>query len=184
MDPASHSTGKSLPVHPTTYRATTHVSPPITRRPSRYHPVSKRKQIESELWLLRLGSPGVSQLDVLPENTTGLPAEFDYHSFRFIDFKAQAQTRRQAAQRSAVLTPECKHWFCMDYGFMRASSSDFSGSSTEAEFMAACDTGKTILYIRSILWDLDIPQEAATVLYEDNNGCTAMGNTQKPTLRT
>jgi hypothetical protein len=59
-----------------------------------------------------------------------------------------------------------------------------AGSSTEAEFMAACDTGKTILYVRSILWDLNIPQEAATLLYEDNDGCTAMGNAQKPTTRT
>jgi hypothetical protein len=50
--------------------------------------------------------------------------------------------------------------------------------------MAACDTGRTILYIRSILWDLDIPQEAATLLYEDNDGCTSMGNAQKPTTRT
>ena len=50
--------------------------------------------------------------------------------------------------------------------------------------MAACDTGRTILYIRSILWDLDIPQEAATLLFEDNDGCTAMGNAQKPTTRT
>jgi hypothetical protein len=59
-----------------------------------------------------------------------------------------------------------------------------AGSSTEAEFMAAYDTGKMILYVRSILWDLDIPQEAATLLYEDNDGCTAMGNAQKPTPRT
>ena len=50
--------------------------------------------------------------------------------------------------------------------------------------MAACDAGKTILYVRSILWDLNIPQEAATLLYEDNDGCTAMGNSQKPTTRT
>ncbi len=56
-----------------------------------------------------------------------------------------------------------------------------AGSSTEAEFMAAYDTGKMILFMRSILWDLDIPQEAATVLYEDNDACTAMGNAQKPT---
>ncbi len=56
-----------------------------------------------------------------------------------------------------------------------------AGSSTEAKFMATCDTGKMILFARSILWDLDIPQEAATLLYKDNNGCTAMGNTQKPT---
>ena len=57
-------------------------------------------------------------------------------------------------------------------------------SSTEAEFMAACDAGRMCLFIRSILWDLDIPQEAATTVYEDNNGCTSMGNAQKPTART
>jgi hypothetical protein len=39
-----------------------------TRQPSRYQPTSKGKQLESELWLLRLGSPGVSQLDLLPGN--------------------------------------------------------------------------------------------------------------------
>jgi hypothetical protein len=50
--------------------------------------------------------------------------------------------------------------------------------------MAAYDTGKMILYVRSILWDLKIPQEAATLLYEDNDGCTAIGNAQKPTSRT
>jgi hypothetical protein len=47
--------------------------------------------------------------------------------------------------------------------------------------MAAYDTDKMILFVRSVLWDLNIPQEAATLLYEDNNGCTTMGNTQKPT---
>ena len=57
-------------------------------------------------------------------------------------------------------------------------------SSTEAEFMAACDVGRMCLFVRSILWDLDVPQEAATVAYEDNDGCTAMGNAQKPTTRT
>jgi hypothetical protein len=59
-----------------------------------------------------------------------------------------------------------------------------AGSSTEAEFMAVCDTGKMILYVQSILWDLHIPQEATTILYEDNGGCTAMGNAQKPTTHT
>ena len=40
--------------------------------------------------------------------------------------------------------------------------------------MATYDTGKIILFVRSVLWDLNIPQEAATLLYEDNDGCTAM----------
>ena len=55
-------------------------------------------------------------------------------------------------------------------------------SLTEAEFMAATDVGRMCLFVRSILWDpLDILQEAATVAYEDNDGCTAMANVQKPT---
>jgi len=44
--------------------------------------------------------------------------------------------------------------------------------------MAAYDTGKMILFIRSVLWDLNVPQEAATILFEDNDACTAMGNAQ------
>ncbi len=50
--------------------------------------------------------------------------------------------------------------------------------------MVACNVGRISLFIRSILWDLDIPQKAATIAYEDNDGCTAMGNAQKPTVRT
>eukprot|EP00804_Cyclotella_cryptica_P027860 CCRYP_003788-RB/>CCRYP_003788-RB protein AED:0.45 eAED:0.45 QI:0/-1/0/1/-1/0/1/0/60 len=41
-----------------------------------------------------------------------------------------------------------------------------------------------ILFIRSILWDLGIPQRAATVMYEDNDACTATANAQKPTTWT
>ena len=57
-------------------------------------------------------------------------------------------------------------------------------SSTEAEFMGASDFGKIMLYVRSILWDLGVPQHAASVMYEDNDACTAMAMAQKPTSRT
>ena len=60
----------------------------------------------------------------------------------------------------------------------------FALSSTEAEFMAAGDAGKMILYVRSVLYDLQIPQDAASVAYEDNDGATAMANAGKPTTRT
>jgi hypothetical protein len=59
-----------------------------------------------------------------------------------------------------------------------------AGSSTEAEFMMAYDGGRMSLYLRSILWDLGVPQDAATILYEDNDGATAMANAGKPTPRT
>ena len=57
-------------------------------------------------------------------------------------------------------------------------------SSTEAEFIAANDAGKVSLYVRSIIWDLGLPQHAASMIYEDNDACTAMTNAQKPTPRT
>jgi hypothetical protein len=82
--------------------------------------------VESEVWLLRLGSPGVHQLDALPGNVTGIPSVFEYHPFRFIDFKEQARIRKQAAQRSAVCTNERRKRFNMDFGFMRASAADYS----------------------------------------------------------
>ncbi len=50
--------------------------------------------------------------------------------------------------------------------------------------MSAYDTGKMVLFIQSIIWDLNIPQEVATLLYEDNSAYTAMANAQKPTPRT
>ena len=57
-------------------------------------------------------------------------------------------------------------------------------SSTEAEFVAACDAGKYILYLRSLLQEIGLRQEDATVLYEDNQGALLMANAQKPTRRT
>lgn len=50
--------------------------------------------------------------------------------------------------------------------------------------MGASDFGKILLYVRSVLWDLGVPQHAASVLYEDNDACTAMAMAQKPTPRT
>jgi hypothetical protein len=57
-------------------------------------------------------------------------------------------------------------------------------SSTEAEFVAACDTAKMILFFRSLLEDIEMEQESATVLFEDNNGALMMANAQQPTKRT
>lgn len=57
-------------------------------------------------------------------------------------------------------------------------------STTEAEFVMACDAAKMILFIRSILEDLGIPQSHATTLFEDNHGALLMANAQQPTRRT
>jgi len=57
-------------------------------------------------------------------------------------------------------------------------------SSTEAEFSAACDAGKIILYLRTILEELEIDQNKATILYEDNQGVLMMTRAKQPTRRT
>ena len=57
-------------------------------------------------------------------------------------------------------------------------------SSIEAEFTAACNATKAILYIRSILDEIDILKDKATTPYRDNNGALLMANTQQPTRQT
>ena len=103
-------------------------SPPVLppRRSKRYVPVTQDNMAESEVWMLRLGSPGEQQLDLLPGNVTGIHHNFQYHPFRFLDWKEEARIQKQAAQRLAERTAECKRRFYMDFGFMRASTSNFS----------------------------------------------------------
>ena len=99
---------------------------PLRRRSKDYVPVSHNRLTESELWMLRLGSPGEDQLDLLHGRVTGIPPGFQYHPFRFIDWKEEARVQRQAAGRAVERTLEVGRRFYMDFGFMRASSSDYS----------------------------------------------------------
>uniref|UniRef100_A0A7S1VQI3 Reverse transcriptase Ty1/copia-type domain-containing protein n=1 Tax=Grammatophora oceanica TaxID=210454 RepID=A0A7S1VQI3_9STRA len=54
-------------------------------------------------------------------------------------------------------------------------------SSTEAEFLCASDGGRMALHLRSILDELNVPQQYATVLYEDNRGALLMATAGQPT---
>jgi hypothetical protein len=96
------------------------------RRGKRYLPVPRDRMAESELWMQRLGCPGEDQLDLLPGNVIGTPPSFHYHPFRFIDWKEEARIQKQAALRSAERTIEVKRRFYLDFGFMRASTSNFN----------------------------------------------------------
>jgi hypothetical protein len=57
-------------------------------------------------------------------------------------------------------------------------------SSCEAEFVAATDTAKAILYIRTILEEIGVNQMDATTLHIDNNGALNMANQGQPTRNT
>ena len=68
--------------------------------------------------------------------------------------------------------------------YKTAYQATIAQSSTEAEFTAAADAGKYILYLRSLLEEIGLSQEDATVLFEDNQGALLMANAQRPTKRT
>ena len=57
-------------------------------------------------------------------------------------------------------------------------------SSTEAEFVAATETAKSLIYIRTILKEIGIEQQHASILHIDNNGALNMANQQQPTRGT
>ena len=113
------------PLRKICYRTVAPHPPGVRRAPHKFTPTPKARQIESELWLLRFGSPGEHQLDVLPLHVTGTPPVFEYHPFCYIDFKEQAYIWKQAAQRMAERIPTCGAEFFMDFGFMRSSTEDY-----------------------------------------------------------
>jgi hypothetical protein len=86
---------------------------------------TRARQVESNVWALRFGSPGEGQLDVLPCNVDGMPPVFEYHPFCFVDFKEQAYICKQPAQRTAEHIPGCGSELFMVFGFMRASTEEY-----------------------------------------------------------
>jgi hypothetical protein len=57
-------------------------------------------------------------------------------------------------------------------------------SSTEAEFMAAAEAGKYVLYLRTIMQQIGLEQHHASIMYEDNQGALMMAQAGQPTRRT
>ena len=59
-----------------------------------------------------------------------------------------------------------------------------AGSSTEAEFMTESDCGRAVLYLRTILEEIGLPQEEPTPVWADNSGARQMMMAGRPTKRT
>jgi hypothetical protein len=107
------------PVHVLCNRTTVRCPDP------KFHPTSKARQIKSEVWALRFGSPGEHQLNLLPSHVDGTLPCFEYHPFCHIDFKGQAYICKQPAEKIAARIPGCGSEFFMDFGFLWASSDDY-----------------------------------------------------------
>eukprot|EP00934_Nitzschia_sp_Nitz4_P000755 Nitzschia sp. Nitz4//scaffold72_size95085//6004//8247//NITZ4_004742-RA/size95085-processed-gene-0.2-mRNA-1//1//CDS//3329557321//755//frame0 len=61
---------------------------------------------------------------------------------------------------------------------------DTAQSSTEAELYGMTDAGKTALYIRSLLEELNLEQLTPTPILADNHGAIQLSNAQQPTKHT
>ena len=116
---------QDTPVRVICHRTTTPTLTDINHTPSEFVPTSLARQVESEVWLTCLGSPGDSQLDLYPGHNIGTPPVFKYHPFRLIDFKEQAYIQKQAAQRVGERIPRCGAEFFMNFRFIWASTSGY-----------------------------------------------------------
>jgi hypothetical protein len=114
VDPTKRSSLSPLPLVSAAARVITPNTSSSLWQPPWHVPTSKSKQLESKLWLLLLGSPGVTQLDILLENDVVILTEFDHHPFLVHKFKALARTTNR------------KRRFYMEFSFMGALASDFS----------------------------------------------------------
>lgn len=57
-------------------------------------------------------------------------------------------------------------------------------SSTEAEYIAAAHASQEVVWLMQLLSDLGMPQEGPIKIYEDNQGCLALAQTERVNPRT
>ena len=81
-----------------------------------------KKLQESELWSMRMGSPGQRQLSILPKHVSGTPSKLKPHKFRIIDKVVDANIIK-APTGHTNREAECfGERLSMDFNFTRASS--------------------------------------------------------------
>jgi hypothetical protein len=89
-------------------------------------PMSKGQQLVLELWFLCMGHCGRWQLHQLPKHVDRIPPVFMSHPFQFDDFKECGCVKKQPVSIDPEKAPEPRLSFFMDFGFMRASHSNYS----------------------------------------------------------
>jgi len=101
----------------------------------------------------------------------------DLHRYADSDWAACRQTRQAITGGTMMLGGAA-------VGYKTKFQRNIAHSTSDAEWVSACNLGKQSLYFRSILNDLGMPQHHATVLYEDNRGALFMANAQQTSART
>jgi hypothetical protein len=128
QDHPSHHPPDSPPPLTYKYLPPVYVPTPKSHRSIIDEFVPKSRQLEADLWQARLGHCSDWQLKVLPMSADGLPSRFYPHPFASYDHYNQARIRKRPATRgkhpSRAVTRQQR--FYMDFGYLRASTFDFS----------------------------------------------------------
>jgi hypothetical protein len=101
------------------------------------------------------------------------------HLMAYVDSDWATNTKKRTSMTGMVLM-----YASGDIGDKSKFQTIIAHSSVEAEFVAACNTAKMVLFFRSLLQDVGIEQHDATILFEDNAGALLMANAPQPTLHT
>ncbi|KAL7532881.1 hypothetical protein ACHAWF_004272, partial [Thalassiosira exigua] len=101
----------------------------------------------------------------------------DVHSFVDSDWGACLKTRRSFGGTCLRLSGG-------PVAYKAHLQKTLAGSSTHAELMEAGNSGKMLLFTRSVMYDLGVPQGAASLVYEDNDATTSISNARIPSPRT
>ncbi len=83
--------------------------------------------------LLCLGSPGVCQLNLLPGRVTGIPSEFQYHLFHYLNHKEHASIKKQPAQQLHFV-PQNANVACI-----RGCTGEFSMKKISKLYFSKCN---------------------------------------------
>lgn len=98
-------------------------------------PTSAKRVLDAELWAARLGYCIEWQLLKIPQHCDGTPPKFYPHPLQFVRHKEQARIRKQPVGSDPEQAPLPGQRFSMDFGFMRASASDYTTPNLETDRM-------------------------------------------------
>jgi hypothetical protein len=135
-----------------------------------------RQQYNTDLPQLPL-PPRLTDSDNHAYDHFDINSVFTLHGYSDSDWAMDIRHRRSISGIILKLSGGAIAWKCR-------VQPTVSLSSTEAEFLAASDAGRLILYIRSVLTELEQTSMPATPLYEDNQAALLMSQASQPTRQT
>uniref|UniRef100_A0A5S6QQI6 Reverse transcriptase Ty1/copia-type domain-containing protein n=1 Tax=Trichuris muris TaxID=70415 RepID=A0A5S6QQI6_TRIMR len=167
--------------------------------------VQYRQVIGSLLYIATVSRPDIALAVGLLCRRTESPTEYDWKCVKHV-LRCLAGTKYMKLYVSATSEPILQGYVDADWAGDKADRKSTSGfmfhlggstiswftrkqtsvalSSTEADYVAMAEACKELLWLRQLLEDFGIPQKSATTIFEDNQGCIRLIDSEKLNDRT